>query len=193
MADQASNHTALDDDDRVTLRGVARDAIEHGLQYREPARLDPQQYSDRLQRRDASFVTIKSADDDLIGCIGGLEARRPLVLDVSLNAFRAAFHDPRTDGVNRANWSGLRVTISVLHSFRRLEVESNRELIQSLRPHRDGVIVESGDCRATFLPSVWASLSDPARFVDELRRKAGLSTGAWSPDMRWTRYEVDSF
>jgi hypothetical protein len=54
----------------------------------------------------------------------------------------------------------------------------------------DGVILEYGDRRGTFLPQVWEQLPDPRDFLDHLRVKAGVGRGFWSPEVRLSRYTV---
>jgi AMMECR1 domain-containing protein len=72
-----------------------------------------------------------------------------------------------------------------LASFAREE-----EAVAALRPGVDGVILESGLHRGTFLPQVWEQLPDPTEFLAHLKRKAGLSPGYWSPDVELQRYSV---
>ena len=57
----------------------------------------------------------------------------------------------------------------------------------------DGVVLEMGELRSTFLPQVWDSLPDPADFLRELKRKAGLPRDFWDPSLRLSRYTVEKF
>ena len=66
-----------------------------------------------LQEQGATFVTLMQAGE-LRGCIGTLEAYRPLLEDVSANALAAAFHDPRFPPLQRAELGYTRVEISLL-------------------------------------------------------------------------------
>ena len=43
-------------------------------------------------------------------------------------------------------------------------------------PGTDGVLIEWGDHRGTFLPQMWDQLPDPSRLAGHLKRKAGLDT-----------------
>ena len=54
-----------------------------------------------------------------------------------------------------------------------MEVDSEQALLDALVPFEDGLILSCGRARATFLPSVWEQLPDPAEFVAHLKRKAG--------------------
>jgi AMMECR1 domain-containing protein len=57
----------------------------------------------------------------------------------------------------------------------------------------DGLILQEGNKRSTYLPSVWTSIADPQRFVSELRIKAGLPEDGWSADMQVWTYTTEEF
>ena len=63
-------------------------------------------------------------------------------------------------------------------------------MIAQLRPGEDGLILECGGARGTFLPQVWESLPDPEQFVAELKRKAGLPPSTSTAKCRIQRYHV---
>ena len=65
--------------------------------------------------------------------------------------------------------------------------------MRQLRPGTDGLILEEGFNRGTFLPSVWESLTDPHEFVNHLKLKAGLPSNYWSDTVRIKRYTVEEF
>ena len=60
-----------------------------------------------------------------------------------------------------------------------------RELLATLRPGVDGVILASGDRRGTYLPQVWEQLPEPGEFLANLMQKAGIPA-----DTRLTRCQV---
>lgn len=180
------------DANRRVLIDVAKQAIRHGLETGEPLRVDPTGYHDELQVPAATFVTLQTGGR-LRGCIGHLGAHRPLVEDVAENAFAAAFRDPRFPPLTEAEWPELDLHISVLTPPERLEVRTEQELLDALKPGRDGLIIEDGGRRATFLPSVWESLPNKAEFLRHLKQKAGLADDYWSPTMAAFRYETESF
>ena len=76
--------------------------------------------------------------------------------------------------------------------MRLLEVSDQDDLLSQLRPGVDGLWMEEGRFRATFLPQVWEKLPDPRSFVEQLKAKAGLSKDYWSSDMNWQVYTVIS-
>jgi AMMECR1 domain-containing protein len=69
----------------------------------------------------------------------------------------------------------------------------SRDLVGALRPGIDGVVVQAGGQRGTFLPSVWSTLATPERFVAGLLAKAGLRPDPWPADLRAWRYTTDEF
>lgn len=146
----------------------------------------------RLHQAGACFVTLESSGS-LRGCIGSLEARRPLVEDVLHNARAAAFEDPRFPPLSHAELPGVEISISVLTPPEAFPVKNETDLLQLLRPGVDGLLLEDGACRATFLPSVWEQLPAPAIFLAQLKRKAGLPTHYWSPTIRFSRYRTIEF
>lgn len=177
---------------RGNLLRVAWNSIEQGLRNGTPWPVDANQYEPELCEHRASFVTLERYGQ-LRGCIGRLEAERPLVEDVAENAFAAAFRDPRFAPLSQAERSGLSLHISVLSLPEPLRFQSEAELIEQLRPGLDGLILEDGLHRGTFLPSVWSSLPEPEEFLRYLKRKAGLPMDHWSDSLRVSRYTTESF
>lgn len=142
-----------------------------------------------LAQPGASFVTL-TLDGDLRGCIGSLEAWRPLGDDVRANAEAAAFRDPRFPPLTRDEARRIRIEVSLLAPPRPITFTDEADALRQMHPGRDGVILEADGRRATFLPQVWESLPDPADFLAELKRKAGLPGDYHSPRLRLHVYEV---
>lgn len=179
----------LDPTDRAQLLAAARQALTDHLHGR-PVRVDLDHASPALRRPGASFVTLRHAGDQLRGCIGSMEAHAPLLADVAANAVKAATSDPRFVPVRAHELDGLDLHISVLGPLEPLEVHSFAELRQQVRPGRDGLLIEAGRHRATFLPSVWEQLADADDFLDHLWAKAGLPTRTWPSGIQVWRYEA---
>ena len=167
------------------LLAIARHAIETRLGLRAADR----QEDISSTALGASFVTLTRAGD-LRGCIGSLEARRPLAEDVAENACAAAFHDPRFSPVSAAEWPEIALEVSVLGEIEWRDCPTLAEALAWIRPGKDGVVLASGSRRATFLPQVWETLPDVEDFFSALHRKAGLSVSSWSADTRIGRYPV---
>lgn len=172
----------------LVLLAIARTAIEAET---GPARLTRWD-EDWLRIPGASFVTLR-LDGELRGCIGSIEAHRPLGDDVAHNAHAAAYRDPRFPPVRRAEWPALKLEVSVLSPREPIAVATEDEALAALRPGIDGICFEYGELRATFLPQVWDGLPDPVAFLGELRRKAGLPARFWHPEVRLSRYTVEKY
>ena len=135
----------------------------------------------------ATFVTLMQ-HGELRGCIGSLEAHRPLAIDVHHNALGAAFDDPRFAPLSLVEVDVTSIEVSVLSPRSRLEVADEEDLLARLVPGVDGLVLELGARRATFLPQVWESLPDAREFVRALKRKAGMPAEFWSREIRVSRY-----
>ncbi len=177
---------------RRTLLAVARASIRHGLDTGRPLNVDVQAFDPALRRNRASFVTLNERGE-LRGCIGSLEAYRPLVADVAENAYNAAFRDPRFPPVTPDEFDALRIHVSVLSEPEPMDFTDEADLLAQIRPGVDGLILEDRGCRGTFLPSVWEQLPDKREFLTHLKLKAGLPPNYWSPTLRVWRYTTESF
>jgi AmmeMemoRadiSam system protein B/AmmeMemoRadiSam system protein A len=142
-----------------------------------------------LREAGATFVTLQR-HGQLRGCIGSLEARRPLADDVKSNAVAAALHDTRFAPLTVAELEGLVVEVSLLSAPQPLVATGEEDLLRQLRPGIDGLVLQRGLQRATFLPQVWEQLPQPRAFVEHLKRKAGLPPGVWDERIRAERYTV---
>jgi AmmeMemoRadiSam system protein A len=182
----------LGDRECEILRQVALESIRHGFGGGSPLPVTPGSYPAPLEELGAVFVTLELRGR-LRGCIGSYLARRPLVEDVAENAYAAAFRDPRFSPLDPEEMGDLDLHISLLTPPVPLEVGSREELLATLRPDVDGLLLEDPPHRATFLPQVWRALPDPGDFLDELLRKGGLRKGHWSPTLRFHRYTVQEF
>jgi len=182
----------LSEQARKTLLKLAGDSIRHGVQHGSALRVQAADFPPELQARRASFVTLHR-QGQLRGCIGHLEPVAPLVEDVVDNAYAAAFRDPRFPALRELELEGLDIHISVLTPATPMQFSSETDLVSQLQPGIDGLILQDGINRGTFLPSVWESLPDPADFVRHLKLKAGLSPVHWSDHLQVSRYETESF
>ena len=170
------------------LLALARNAIAQSL----GARAVPTSQHPALAAPGATFVTLRR-HGDLRGCIGSLEAFRSLRDDVEANARAAAFRDPRFPPLTRDELAATTVEVSLIGPHEPLRVRDEADALARLRPGVDGVVLEYGHHRATFLPQVWEQLPEPAEFMDALKHKAGLPADFWHPDLRLARYTVEKF
>lgn len=185
---------SLNNEDRQTLLRVAKQAIEYGLQTggRKRLSMEPNEFSQTLQENRATFVTLEM-DGELRGCIGTLEAHQPLVCDVAYNAHAAAFSDPRFYPLSEKEYPRLDIHISILSPAEPMQFASENDLLAQLQPGIDGLILQDGINKGTFLPSVWESLPDAKQFFAHLKRKAGLPMDYWSDSLQVYRYTTESF
>jgi AmmeMemoRadiSam system protein B/AmmeMemoRadiSam system protein A len=154
----------------AALLGLARGAIAQALGATAAADLPR---DDWLHAPGATFVTLR-AGEALRGCIGTLEAHRPLVHDVTANALAAAFRDPRFPPLARHELDDLTVEVSILDPAQPVAFTDRAHLVAQLAPGEDGLVLALGSRRATFLPQVWDALPAPDDFLDALARKAGI-------------------
>lgn len=188
----SSTERRLDAAARRALLDIAARSVAHGLRHGIPLPVASQAYPEPLRAPGASFVTLRIAGE-LRGCMGSLESRRPLVVDVAGNAFAAAFRDPRFAPLRADEVPGVAFYVSVLGPAEPLTFTDEADLIGRLRPGSDGLILRAGPRQGTFLPSVWESLPQPEDFLRQLKRKAGLPEDYWSDDIQVWRYETESF
>ncbi len=183
----------LSDSDRETLTGLAYASIRHGLEQGGPLKFEAiADTPASLLEQAACFVTLNESGQ-LRGCIGSLEARRPLAVDVCENAYAAAFRDPRFAALTEPELDKLDLSISVLTPARAMQFESEQDLIRQLRPGVDGLILTDAGRRGTFLPSVWEQLPEATDFLRHLKLKAGLPADHWSDGLRVERYTTISW
>lgn len=187
-ADGADVAPALPAEAGPVLCALARNAI--GTDLGVPPR--PVDDHPWLAEPGATFVTLH-LDHALRGCIGSLEARRPLRADVEANARAAAFGDPRFTPLSRAELDDVDLEVSVLSPVVALPVADRAEAIRALRPGVDGVVLTGAGRRATLLPQVWAQVGGADELLEHLVRKAGLPAGWWSQDVRLGRYTVAEY
>jgi len=175
------------EDGLITL---ARLGIEHAVDHNAPPQVDPAAVPEALRADGAAFVTLTRADGSLRGCIGSLEARRPLAQDVAEHGFNAARRDSRFRPVTRDELPGLTVSVSVLTPAIPLPFTDQTDLLGKMRPGVDGLILEDRGRRGLFLPQVWEQLPEPTQFLAHLLRKAGLPETHWSDGVRIWRFET---
>ena len=172
------------------LRDLARASIVNGLaagaplvpaaQHRLPA---------LIGRPGASFVTLRR-QGRLRGCIGSSIASRPLVEDVAVNAFNAAFRDPRFLPLRHDELNGLEISLALLTRPVPIACASEEELLGMLEPGRDGLILADRGKQGLFLPAVWHEIADPRQFLRQLKLKAGLPADHWSRELKAFRFRA---
>ncbi len=179
-------------EEKQKLLEIARQTIDSGLNGNEAPKVDSSQLGENLNRTLASFVTL-TQNDELRGCIGSLHATETLAQSVVYNAYNAAFRDPRFPGLTSGELGNTDIEISILSPMEAMPVTSREDLLSQLKPNIDGLLLEDGRHRATFLPQVWDKTGNPEAFLRHLLTKAGLSIDYWSETIRFSRYRTLSF
>ncbi len=163
----------LNDEQRKTLHAAARRSIERALAGQRPD-VSEAGIDEALLRPAGAFVTLRTHEGALRGCVGSIVAREPLIRAVVTSALNAAFRDPRFDPVSAQEWPGLEIEISVMGPLERV-IE-----ITDIVPGRDGLIVTRGGRAGLLLPQVAMECGwDRETFLDHTCLKAGLRPDAW--------------
>jgi uncharacterized protein len=177
--------------ERASLLNVAREVL--GNPSRELKEFEPAEPAENLKAHRASFVTLVKAGV-LRGCMGNIFPECELFKSVIRNARAAAFRDPRFPPVEPPELPEIRIEISVLTKPERVKATGPEQILESLRPHEDGVLLRVGPRYATFLPQVWRHIPDRLDFLERLCEKAGCDPLIWrEADARVYVYQVESF
>jgi AmmeMemoRadiSam system protein A len=163
---------------------LARQAVETYI--RDGDVLNPRRFTQGLLGTSAPcFVSLKTLDGDLRGCIGTIElSRDTLAQEIVANAISAATNDPRFDPVTPEELSNLRYSVDILFP-------PEETVIEDLDPAVFGVIVEdeSGAKRGLLLPDI-SGITDAKQQVEIAARKGGIEQG--KPIKLW-RFRVERF
>lgn len=183
---------SLPEESRRALLKIAAGSIEHALREGEPLKVDLAALPQELREVRATFVTLER-HGQLRGCIGTLNPMLPLAEDVAHNAFQAAFRDPRFPPLSDREFRDLDIHISVLSPSEPMSFKDEQDLLRQIRPGVDGLVLEDGWHRGTFLPAVWDDLPDATDFLKHLKLKAGLPPDYWSKTLKVSRYTAEYF
>jgi AmmeMemoRadiSam system protein A len=162
--EHASACAPLDAEPPEVLLSIARQAIDAGLRARdyEPPSLPPP-----WNRSRGVFVTLRTAEGELRGCIGHLEPVCPdLAHELASCALSAATRDSRFEPVALSELPGLRLEVSVLSP-------PEPATARDLDPARFGVVVSGHGRRGVLLPEV-DGVESVAEQLAIATRKAGL-------------------
>ncbi len=162
----------------------ARLIVENYIKNNSPPEF-PDKLADIEVDRAGAFVSIKTHDGDLRGCIGTITATENSVIDeIKNNAIAAATRDPRFPAVDKTELNFLKYSVDILH-----EPEKIKDLSQ-LNPKIYGIIVlsESGK-QALLLPDL-EGLDTKEKQLSACMRKAGIPV---SERIAVQRFKVDRY
>ncbi len=161
----------LSESERNILLRVARASIEAAVHHVPPE--TDEEFPPPLNRCAGAFVTLRIANE-LRGCIGFIEAVKPLVETVREAAARAALEDYRFAPLTAEELAGLDVEISVLSPMERIDH------IEAIEVGKHGLLVARGNFRGLLLPQVPVEQGwDREMFLNHATRKAGLPPHYW--------------
>ena len=144
-----------------------------------------------LKENAAVFVTINTQpNDQLRGCIGSLEAYRPLYKDIISNAQSAALRDPRFKPLTMEEYQHVTIEVDLLSKPAPLAYKDLEDLQKKIMPFKDGVILRHKGKHATYLPSVWEQLPTFNAFFSSLCQKANLNNNCLDEHPEISTYRV---
>src|SRR5689334_15091327 len=181
---QLTNQPAGPHIEELSLPGLAREAVETFTRSGEILS-PPQSAQTLLTTRAPCFVSLKTLNGELRGCIGTIEpSRDTLAEEIIANAISAATNDPRFEPVEPEELSNLRYSVDVLFP-------PEETVLEDLDPSVYGVIVEdkTGVRRGLLLPDI-PGIDNAEQQVEIAARKAGI---ARDEPVRLYRFRVERF
>jgi AmmeMemoRadiSam system protein A/AmmeMemoRadiSam system protein B len=166
------------------LPSIARNAVELLVRIGKTMKVPARPFG-LLAERAACFVSIKTKEGDLRGCIGTIEpTKHNLAEEIIANAIGAASYDPRFDPVRADELANLVYSVDVLSP-------TEPTTIEQLDPEIYGVVVEEvkGRRRGLLLPDI-QGITDASQQVQIATRKAGIPPGT---PVKLHRFEVRRF
>ena len=158
-------------EEKAFLHHLARGAIEHHLLGRPLPNREGE--TRRLSEKRGAFVTLKT-HGQLRGCIGHIQAVKPLSQTVIDMAQAAAFQDPRFPPLSKQELDDLSIEISALTPFRTIKN------IQEIQVGKHGLYIERGYHSGLLLPQVAEEYGwNTQTFLEQTCHKAGLPKDAW--------------
>jgi AmmeMemoRadiSam system protein A len=178
----------LTPDHRKTLLSIARQSIASVLEGRAPE-WNADDLDEPLRHPAGAFVTLRTKDGDLRGCIGSIRAADLLYKAIVTSAISAAFRDPRFEPLRPGELELLDLEISVMGP---IEPVTDFE---EIKVGRDGLIISRGRYAGLLLPQVATEYAwDRETFLDQTCLKAGLPRGAWrAADCRVEKFSAIVF
>ncbi|MFC1894572.1 AmmeMemoRadiSam system protein B [Candidatus Dependentiae bacterium] len=137
-----------------------------------------------LQQQKGAFVTVKTKDGNLKGCIGRIITKQPLFLTVQEMSKAAAFNDTRFKPLKENELKDIVIDISVLTTPH--PIKSYKDI----KIGKDGIILKNNFRSAVFLPHVSTGFGwDLKETLKHLSRKAGLNQDAWKKDCEFEVFQ----
>ena len=159
-------------EEKTALLKLARKTIEAKCRG-EKTEAPEVESSPALNEPRGAFVTLNK-DGRLRGCIGQIQARKPLVKTVAEMAVAAAFDDPRFPALRAEELKDINIEISVLTPLRRITD------VGEIQVGTHGIYMRRGGYSGLLLPQVATEWKwDRSAFLEHTCEKAHLPKDAW--------------
>ena len=146
----------------------------------------------QLKEQGAVFVTLRK-EGALRGCIGSLQAHRPLYRDIISNAQSSALRDSRFVPLRKEELPKIKIEVSLLSKPQKVDYKNQDDLKEKIRANIDGVVLEIDNHRATYLPSVWEELPKFDQFFGSLCLKAKLDKNCLAKHPNISIYQATKY
>jgi len=158
--------SGLSEDDRETLLNIGRTTIEHRVRGEDVPKFDVD--APILKENRGAFVTIHK-HGGLRGCIGYIQAIKPLYITIQEMAEAAALNDRRFPPVSAEELDSLDLEISVLTPLRKISD------VNEIETGKHGILLKKGYHQGVFLPQVATEQGwDRITFLSQICFKAGI-------------------
>ncbi len=186
MSQKVGIDLGLNNEEKIYLLKLAREVISKKASNSKPDIPEPP--TQELQEKRGAFVTLNKFGQ-LRGCIGYIEAIKPLYLTIVEMAESAAFRDPRFPPVTASEVPDLEIEISVLTPLRK--IDSTDEI----QVGKHGILIRQGLYQGLLLPQVATEYNwDRETFLTETCHKAGLQGSCWQePNTEILIFSADIF
>ncbi|GBE28251.1 hypothetical protein BMS3Bbin03_02190 [bacterium BMS3Bbin03] len=186
MSQKVGVDLGLNEEEKIYLLRLAREVISKKVKGIKPEIPEPP--TDKMREKRGAFVTLNKFGQ-LRGCIGYIEAVKPLFLTIADMAEAAAFRDPRFPPVTAGEVPGLEIEISVLTPLRKIGD------VSEIQVGLHGLLIREGLYQGLLLPQVATEYGwDRDTFLTQTCHKAGLPGNCWQdPNTEILIFSADIF
>lgn len=175
----------LNEQEKADLLKLARLALEKHVRERKTPDFKPE--SPNLETKCGAFVTLHKLGE-LRGCVGYIEAYKPLYQTIIEMAQSASTRDSRFDPVTPGELGDIDIELSVLSPLEKL-TDFSKIVIG-----RHGLVVRQGYYSGLLLPQVAVEWKmDAQTFLEQTCHKAGLPSDAYKRGAEVYYYSAQVF
>jgi AmmeMemoRadiSam system protein A len=173
-------------EDKFILLQIARSSLERIIAGKLERQFPP--ISQNIKSQHGAFVTLRE-EGQLRGCIGFIDAKKPLYQVIREAAVKAAKEDPRFYPVTTIELNKINIEISILSELVPLAS------IEEIEIGKHGLLIISGTVRGLLLPGVAVEMNwNREQFLSNVAMKAGLSADAWKePETKLFSFTTETF